>query len=301
MPIIDPDGAEAQTDAERQEPTPYHGAVFNAVSYRLHKYKENGDVALIDEHRLSKEPLRIDIIVVKKNRDVELEPCWAKIFRGRNLIEYKSPVDKPPTLAVFNKLIGYAYIYAAQEEVKISDVTATLICADPPEKLFTALEDEFGYEILQKGDGIYYIIQKWAAVEKTLAIQVAAQTSDLLLQALDKRTLDTATMNKVADFTFAEGLKNKEQLGYWLDVVLSEYLSNIGEGGGNMEPSKRLADLMESTGYSDIFMQKGQLKGRQEGRQEGLQEGLQEGMRKVISLLEKGYSLEDAKKMLKLA
>jgi hypothetical protein len=107
-------------------------------------------------------------------------------------IEYKSPVDTPPTLAVFDKLIGYARIYAAQEKVKISDMTATIICAAPPKKLFRILEDEFDYKILQKDDGIYYIVQKWVAVEKTLTIQVAVQTSDLLLQALDKRALDTA-------------------------------------------------------------------------------------------------------------
>jgi len=71
---------------------------------------------------------------------------------------------------------------ATREEVKISDMTATIICANPPEKLFKILEDEFDYKILPKDDGIYYIMERVGAVEKRLAIQVAVQKSELLLQ-----------------------------------------------------------------------------------------------------------------------
>jgi hypothetical protein len=294
-PPTDSSGAETQTDAERQEPTPYHNAAFNVFCYRLHKYKENDDVTLSDEHRLSKEPLRIDIVVIKKNRDIELELVWAKIFRTHNLVEYKSPVDKPPTLAVFDKLIGYARIYAAQEEVKISDMTATIICANPPEKLFEILKKDFDYEILQKDDGIYYIIQKGVAVEKNLAIQVVTEKSELLLQALDKTMLDEATVDKVTDFMFTDGKDNKELLGCWFDVMMSENFQNILKGGGNdmnMEKRKKFVELLESVGLSDDIQQKGLQKGLQKGRQEGALE--------VIALLEKGYSLTDAKKKLQL-
>jgi len=272
--------------AERQEPTPYHGAAVNVIFYRLHEYEENGDVAIIDEHRLSKEPLRIDIIVVKKNREIELKPVWAKIFRGHNIIEYKSPVDNPPTLAVFDKLIGYARIYAAQEEVKISDITATIICANPPEKLFKILEDEFDYEILQKDDGIYYIMERGGAVEKRLAIQVVAQKSELLLQALDNRLLDTATADKVTNLLRAATKEDIAKLGYWLKALAPENIKNIfGRMGGDMtETEKAYLEVLESWGVTDRVMQKGR----------------QEGALEVIALLEKGCSLEEAKKKLQL-
>jgi hypothetical protein len=245
-------------NSERQEPTPYHDAAFNVFSYRLHKYKENDDIALFDEHRLSKEPLRIDIIVVKKNRNVELDPCWAKIFRKHNIIEYKSPFDKPPTLAVFNKLIGYANIYAAQENVKINDMTATLVCANPPKTLFKILEDEFDYKILQKDDGIYYIIQKGAAAEKNLAIQVVTQKSELLLQALDKKAWDETTTDKVMQFILTIGKENRDMFGYWFKAITPENIKNIFERtGGNMESEAVLMEIMESSGLSDYIMKKG--------------------------------------------
>jgi len=286
----------ADDNAKRQEPTLYHNATFNAFCYQFYNYKENDDVAIIDEHRLSKEPLRIDIIVIKKNREIELKPVWAKIFRGHNIIEYKSPVDNPPTLAVFDKLIGYARIYASQEEVKISDVTATLICANPPEKLFKILEDEFDYKILPKDDGIYYIIQKGVPVEKTMAIQIATYKSELLLQALDKKVLDEAAADELKEFLLTEAIKYMDILGYWIRAISQENVKYLFERTEDMETQAVLMEIMETSGLSDYIMQKG----RQEGWQEGRQEGRQEGALEVIALLEKGCSLEDAKKKLQL-
>jgi len=300
MPIIDPDGAENETGTERRrERTPYHGAAFSVFSSRLYEYQQNGIVALHDEHRLSKEPLRIDIVVIKKNSDVELEPVWAKIFRAHNLVEYKSPADKAPTFEVFSKLMGYAWIYAAQEKVKISDMTATLVCAETPQKLFKILKEDFDYEILEKEDGIYYITEKGASAEKRLAVQVMAHKSEPLLQAMDKRPLDGAAADKIAKIVFTAIKKHAVTLGYWSMALTQENLENILERMGKMtKHEKDRRQVLESFGLVD----KNQLEeGRQEGMQEGMQKGMQEGMRKVITLLEKGYSLADAKKMLKLA
>jgi type I site-specific restriction-modification system R (restriction) subunit len=284
--------------AERQKRTPYHDAAFGVVSCLLHKYRQNNDIELLDEHRLSKEPLRIDIVVIKKNRDVELEPIWAKIFREHNLVEYKSPADKAPTLAVFDKLTGYARIYAAQENVKISDMTVTLICARTPQKLFKTLKKDFDYKILQKYDGIYYIMEKGVDAEKRLAIQVMVQESELLLQAMDKKPLDEATADKVAESLTAMDEDCLDNLGYWLKALSPENLKNIFERMGEdmTKREKIIMEFIESYGLSDRLQREGIQKGRQEGRLEGRLEGAQE----VINLLEKGYSLAEAKKKLKL-
>jgi len=177
-------------------------------------------------------------------------------------------------------------------------MTATIICANPPEKLFKILEDEFDYEILQKDDGIYYIMERGGAVEKRLAIQVVAQKSELLLQALDNRLLDTATADKVTNLLRAATKEDIAKLGYWLKALAPENIKNIfGRMGGDMtETEKAYLEVLESWGVTDRVMQKGIQKGIQKGRQEGRQEGALE----VIALLEKGYSLEDAKKKLQL-
>ena len=46
------------------------------------------DLKYIYEHHLSREPLRIDVIIVKKENDVVIENPIGRIFRTYNLIEF---------------------------------------------------------------------------------------------------------------------------------------------------------------------------------------------------------------------
>ncbi|MDR2577692.1 MAG: hypothetical protein LBC70_02635, partial [Chitinispirillales bacterium] len=149
----------ARKPKPRKEPAMYHDAAFSAFSYLLREYVENGDVTLQDERRLSKQPLKIDIMIIKKKRDVEIETSWGRIFRGHNIIEYKSPVGSLVSLSVFNKVIhGYAGVYASQEEISLADMSATIVCFKRPVELFETLKKELNYKILHKSEGIYHII-----------------------------------------------------------------------------------------------------------------------------------------------
>ncbi len=297
-PLNDLSEAETQTDAERQEPTLYHYAALDTFSFRLLQYLKNDDITLIGEYELYKQPMVVDMLVIKKNCDIELDPGWAKIFRPHNIIEYKSPADNPPTLAVFNKLIGYAYTYAAKEEVKISDMTATLVCTKKPEKLFETLKKDFGYNILQKEDEIYYIIQKGAAPEKALAIQTVTQKSELLLQALDKGPLDEATADEIARFLAAVGGEVlRERLGFWFRAISPENFNIIVERTKNMESIGTLDEQREE--FLELVDELHE-KFKRMWLQKEMQEGRKEGALAVITLLEKGYSLADAKKKLNL-
>jgi hypothetical protein len=47
----------------------------------------------ISEYQLTAEPLRIDIVIIKKIKDIPLTKNIAAIFRTHNLVEYKSPTD----------------------------------------------------------------------------------------------------------------------------------------------------------------------------------------------------------------
>ncbi len=87
-----------------------------------------------------------------------------------------------------------------------------------------------------------------------------------------------------------DGKNNAEILGYRFKALSPKIIKNISERMGlDMYASeKAYLEVMESLGLSDRL------------RQEGLQKGRQEGAREVIALLEKGYSLTDAKKELLL-
>ena len=288
-----PKSAKNAPETKRKKPATYHTAAFDAFWYRLSEYIKNGDVTLQDEHRLAREPLRIDIMIIKKNREVEIDTSWGKIFRQCNVIEYKSPVDSQPTLAVFNKVVyGYAGIYSAQNDVKLTDMSATILCHQKPMELFEILKNELSYKILRKDRGVYYIIQKGCAQEKSLAVQIVVYSelddSDLVLKALRPK-IDEATARKVLELTAEEDVSNASLLQWW-DVMWSinkEILSE--EAGMNKREKNKLIKYWKETGFlTDTLL---------EERQVGVQEGEQKGIAQILEYLKNGHSIEEAEKM----
>ena len=69
---------------------------------------------IIQEYGLSKEPLRIDLLIVKKtdkdNKLVDIKNEIGHIMRKYNIIEYKSPEDSL-TIDDYAKTIAYANLY----------------------------------------------------------------------------------------------------------------------------------------------------------------------------------------------
>ena len=269
---------------KRKDKTPYHAAAFSVFKYLLSDYVKNGDVELSNEHPLSKEPLKIDIIVLRKNRDVEIKRSWGRIFRTHNLIEYKSPVDSPLSLSVFNKVIhGYSGIYASQEEIKFTDMTATIVCEKKPTELFNQLRAEFHCKILRKDKGIYYICQKGMPENKALAVQIVvySELSDddgLLLKALQKET-DRAMVKKLETSLPLDD----DELAYWWHVMLllkGETL--LKEFDMNRWKSLMEAQIrMGKIGYHE---------------QQWFDNGIQQGVQQLFDFWASGHTIEEAKK-----
>ncbi|MCL2220202.1 MAG: hypothetical protein FWB94_10015, partial [Chitinispirillia bacterium] len=140
---------------KRKPPTPFHPAAFTALGHYLREYDA---VTLKEEQLLSKQALRIDILIIKKSPAIRIDRCWARIFRGHNIVEYKSPVGAAPSIHVFNKVLGYAGLYASQEKVSQADMSASIICFKKPKKLLETLEKDLDCRVLQKEPGIYYIM-----------------------------------------------------------------------------------------------------------------------------------------------
>lgn len=46
-----------------------------------------------EEHLLSKKPLQMDVLIIKKVRDIAIQNRIGRMFRTYNIIEYKSPDD----------------------------------------------------------------------------------------------------------------------------------------------------------------------------------------------------------------
>ena len=96
----------------KTEKLQWHPAFCAATELEL---RQDLDVLeLIPEYNLSKKPLQIDLVIIKKmdwKRTLQNE--IGHIMRGHNILEYKGPGDEL-TIDSFFKVIGYASLYKAQ-------------------------------------------------------------------------------------------------------------------------------------------------------------------------------------------
>lgn len=69
----------------------WHPAFCAAAELELRSNK--GDLEFKREYNLSKKPLQMDLLIIEKRKGVQIQNEIGKIFRGHNIIEYKSPDD----------------------------------------------------------------------------------------------------------------------------------------------------------------------------------------------------------------
>ncbi|MCL1995282.1 MAG: hypothetical protein FWG63_03660, partial [Defluviitaleaceae bacterium] len=138
----------------KQDKIYWHDAFFAALKLELHDYE---DVLIFeDEHQLSKEALKMDVLIIKKTADVDIDKNIGRIFRNNNIFEYKSETDNL-SIWDYNKVIGYAMIYSAFEEIPTEDITISFVVTPKPMKLFDHLVNGRGFELDEVNNGIYYV------------------------------------------------------------------------------------------------------------------------------------------------
>jgi hypothetical protein len=109
------------------------------------------------EHPLTREPLRIDVVIIKKKKDVVIDRNIAAIFRGRNIVEYKSPEDSL-TVADFHQVMAYAHLYCVPpEKGDMTDLTVTFVTTREPKEFKEYLREVYGYTLTEKWAGITLI------------------------------------------------------------------------------------------------------------------------------------------------
>ncbi|GMO35419.1 MAG: hypothetical protein Ta2B_15440 [Termitinemataceae bacterium] len=69
----------------------WHPAFVEALKHDLSSYKDV--LTFKDEHQLTGAPLKIDVLVIKKEKNVVIKNKIAALFLPHNIVEYKSPDD----------------------------------------------------------------------------------------------------------------------------------------------------------------------------------------------------------------
>lgn len=134
----------------------WHPAFCSAMELELREYKKY--LKYERKHNLSKMPLKIDFLVIRKKSDIIIKNDIGDFFLGNNIFEYKSPGDDV-NAGTFYKALSYACLYKAEagsvEEILNADITVSLVREQKPVKLLDQLGKK--YEVTKKSDGIYRI------------------------------------------------------------------------------------------------------------------------------------------------
>ena len=141
----------------KRERIQWHPAFYAATQLEFMEDADN--LEFYEEKQLSKAPLAVDIVIVKKTRDIETKNNIGKLFRENNIIEYKAVKDEL-NVDTFHKVIAYACLYKASakrvDEIKRSSISITLARYIRPTGLFRWLSEN-GYGIYRIYPGIYCV------------------------------------------------------------------------------------------------------------------------------------------------
>ncbi|MCL2709644.1 MAG: hypothetical protein FWE95_02090 [Planctomycetaceae bacterium] len=196
--------------------TSWHPAFAQAIEHELEDSKDA--LTFETEHQLTTEPLRIDVLIIKKEKDVVIEKNIAQIFRGFNIVEYKNPEDSV-TIEDYHKTHCYSRLYVALNKVDIADMSVTVVVTRHPRKLLGFLKSRYAVRNVQPG--IYMVVGDTSPTQILVAdelpeeenIWLTSLRSDLTEEQLDRILAAAEGRTKVDAFLHTVIEVNAETMG----------------------------------------------------------------------------------------
>lgn len=148
----------------------WHPGFYGAAELEFLSNKD--DLEFQREFNLSKEPIRMDLLIIKKLSDVRIKNEIGHIFRKFNVVEFKSP-DDALSIDDYYKTVGYACLYKGLGEtvnqIPANELTISIFRESYPREMFEAMKN-LGLEIKERYPGIYYISGKQALFDTQIVV-----------------------------------------------------------------------------------------------------------------------------------
>ena len=256
------------------------------ASLQIELEKEADSLEFEAEHLLSKKPLQIDVVVIKKEKGILIQKNIGKIFRQYNIVEYKSPDD---TLSIddFYKVYGYACLYKAESEtinkISASELTITFVCYKYPKAMLKRLWKERGIICEKAENGIFYLKGDAIPIQLILISELSKE-KNYWLSHLRKNLKSGGEIRE-----FIERYEKKKDLKLYQALADTIMRANRKE----MEEEKKMCEALREL-FADELEQS-----RTEGIKEGIKEGIMEGrVGLIIKKFQKGWTVEQTADML---
>lgn len=148
----------------------WHPGFYGAAELEFLSNKD--DLEFQREFNLSKEPIRMDLLIIKKLSDVRIKNEIGHIFRKFNVVEFKSP-DDALSIDDYYKTVGYACLYKGLGEtvnqIPANELTISIFRESYPREMFEAMKN-LRLEIKERYPGIYYISGKQALFDTQIVV-----------------------------------------------------------------------------------------------------------------------------------
>ncbi len=165
----------------------WHPGFVAAMNLELAGDREN--LVYEKEYNLNVKPLEIDLLVIKKDRKLQIANETGRLFRGHNIMEYKSP-DDHLDIDTFYKSEAYACLYKAYgervDERAADDITVSIVRDRKPEGLFEYFR-EHGIRMENPYCGIYYVMDGVLFPTQIIVTKELDKGSHIWLKALSNK------------------------------------------------------------------------------------------------------------------
>ena len=237
---------------------------------------------MYEEYLLSKKPLQMDILIIKKLKDVPIRKDIGRIFRKQNIIEYKSPGDNL-SINDFYKVYGYACIYQSDTdkvgEIDPEELTLTFVCSHYPRNMIRHLERVRGIHTEYQGNGIYYLKGDPVPMQ-LLILPELSDRENFWLQSMRTDLQAGGEIRKLMR-EYEKHRKSKDHAAV-MDLITRANWEQ-------MEVEKKMCDALKEL-FAEELKEAGS-KGRTEGMQQGFTQGVQL-TKQVLKLAAQGESPE---------
>jgi len=212
------------------------------------------------EYQLTSEPLRIDCVVIKKAKGAVIEKNIAAIFRGTNLLEYKSPSDHLSQRS-FYKVYGYACLYASLQDIPVTDMTVSFVGSRHPQKLIRHLKSVHGYAVEKTRPGIYTVCGDVFPMQ-LVNTQQLPEEDNLWLKSLTNK-LEPLSARKILDE--AKLLDDGARIGAYLGAVIRANPLAVQEVMNMRNTTLTIDTVLENAGLTAKWEARGEARGETRG------------------------------------
>jgi hypothetical protein len=270
----------------RSEKLKWHPAFLQAIQLELIEYKNS--LQFKYEYQLTTEPLRVDLLIIKKPKDLAIDKNIARIFKSDNIVEFKSPEDYL-SVKDFLKVYAYACLYAAiTPEAKLSGITLTFVEHRHPRELIGYLTGERDYRVEETGPGIYTVSGDYLPIQIIETKRLSAE-ENLWLKSLTN-DLETGA----ASVILKAGKASARELSAYLDVLLRANPQVFMEAWNMANGTATFEEVFTEAGIIPQWIERGIEQGIERGIEQGIERGKEEKAFAIAqNLLAKGWGVKD--------